>query len=161
METPSLKYFKAENANRLIAGQQFEIVDQIAGTLIGVLSADGKLADELTALAKDPKSAVKEITGAQYAEYRKKKAPGFENLTHSNHPFPVAPSGTTAQVTSTPIKGQGALLVPNGNVPPPEPEGAELETAADAIQVSAVQAPETAAEQPISNPSGKQKKQRS
>src|SRR6185503_16301896 len=104
MET---RYFRAENANRLIAGVKFEIVDVVAGTPVGILAADEELGAQLGELAKNPAEAVTEITEEQYREALVKKMPNLAQLPHSNPPL---------SSPSVPIKGAGkAVVQPEGS----------------------------------------------
>jgi hypothetical protein len=74
-------FFRCENANRLIEGVKFEPIEHIMGTLIGVYqSSDPETAKKLQKYAKDPKSAVEEISEERYVSELKKKSPRIKGL---------------------------------------------------------------------------------
>jgi hypothetical protein len=125
------KFFRAENANRFIAGLRFETTEILAGTQIGVHAGQGEKLPELVKLAANPRSGVTEITEAEYIAALKKKAPALGNLNHTNNISPA--------VDQVAIKGAGAQVVQEGNVTRmPEKK---LETVADALQMNVVKPP--------------------
>lgn len=80
------KYYLAHNAGgRKIGGQQFEIIDIFNGTAIGIFEATTEAQQkDLDALAKDPASAVTELTKDEYLAESKKKTSNLNNFPHSN-----------------------------------------------------------------------------
>lgn len=75
-----MKYFRAYNANRTIAGVRFEIVENFAGTMVGVFATD----DQTLAARIAKEKAVQEISAQEYDDYLKKKAPHLREFAHSN-----------------------------------------------------------------------------
>jgi len=155
MAAEGVRFFRAENANRDIAGVRFELVDVVAGTLIGVMAAEGELAAALDALlpanaqviGEDGKptgelvnegkpeaewmnpNALYEIDEAKYLELRQKKIPGLASSPHSNQlPF-----------SETHLKGDGLVVLSSAPGEPGTPAtGRILETAEEAVAVGKV-----------------------
>lgn len=122
------RYFRAENAaNRRIGGAEFEKVDVVCGTVIGVLAAEGALADTLASLSKNPGNALEEITEEQYAQAVQKKMPSLASL----------PFSTPSSPTAAPIKPLAKPAVVQDGSPAPAAEKV-LEKAEDAIALGEV-----------------------
>lgn len=109
-----MKFFFAENINsrQIVTPNKrqikFESIGQFAGSFRGIFKAD-KPDDEagLTELAKDPKSAVREITEAEYEDYAKKKAPTSPNY----NPLPRPEDKIVPTPPAPAIISSGAVLV--------------------------------------------------
>ncbi len=91
------KYYEAQNAGRVIGGEQFEVTEIFGGTAFGVFAATTEAQQAtLSKIAADPKSAVTEITEAEYQNALKKKAPslsGFPTSTQSMPPVALKAAG--------------------------------------------------------------------
>lgn len=121
------KYFRAENANRRIAGVNFDLVDVVCGTVIGVLAAEDPLASEVETIAGNPANAVEEISEEQYLAALQKKIPSLASSPASSPPSSPSPA---------PVKGTGQVVVQDGS---PEPVAERvLEKAEDAITLGPV-----------------------
>lgn len=123
-------YFRCENANRLIEGIKFEPIEHAMGTLRGVFQAesDSDIAKAIKKALKDPKSAVEEISEADYVAELKKKVPAFRDSQHSNTPYRPEPVS---------LKGNGrAVVAPEGNPTVKVEKG--LEKVEDAIKTGTV-----------------------
>lgn len=100
--TPMPKYFHARNAMRNIAGVQFQIYANRAGTAFGVYEAttDAEIA-ALTLEAQNPRSAVEEITEEAYTSAIKKKPRSINGVQTLNRPIvPVNPLQGLAQAVA-------------------------------------------------------------
>lgn len=124
------KFYLAHNAGRIIGGERFEIVEIIGGTALGVFQANdeqAKLIDPIVA----QNLGVSAISEGEYDNLRKKKAPTFKDLAHSNRPTPqarlsqvagvVLPNGIKAEADdSVKLETVEAALENVGKVAPPE-----------------------------------------
>lgn len=98
------KFYHAENAGREIAGERFEVFDVFGGTAHGVFQTDNpKQQTALDAVVLNPKSAVTEITAAEYQNYLKKKAQDLSS-------FPVS----TQSIRSANLKSPAGVVVEGG-----------------------------------------------
>ena len=133
------KYYRAENAaRREIGGVLFELVDNIAGTILGVYATD--IEDEQTKLdaaCAVPTNAVKEIPLVQYEGYVKKKLPGL---------------GTSNALAPRPVSAPNqAAVVPQVEAPKletPSVDPAVVVASPDEFKVGAVDAPTPPPEPP-------------
>ena len=102
----SKKFYRAENAGRIIAGVGFDVYDVIAGTAVGIYATEDEATQKaLDEVAANPRNGVSAISEADYTLYLSKKVLSFSN----NKPLSV--SGQTP-LTSAPLKGAGAVVVP-------------------------------------------------
>lgn len=127
------KFYHAQNANRTIAGQRFEVYSTIGGTAWGVLATtEDAVVKELDQLVQDPKSAVTAIDEAEYEASVKKKLPSFVTLN---------PSATISAPKPEPasIKGSGAAVVTEEPVAPVVEIKTVVETTEDALKLAEVE----------------------
>ena len=134
------KFYHAENARRTFGvtvkkdaasgqiirspGIFFEGYDIIAGSLFGVYKTDD--ASEiaiLDALVKDRKSAVTEISEAEYTSTLQKKTLALQSSEPSNR----------ASAPAQPLKGPGAVVVEEPSAPAVKEKA--IETTEDALKV--------------------------
>jgi hypothetical protein len=161
------KYFHAENSNRKITVDKleftFEPYEVFGGSWMGVYKAERE--DEsaaLSSLTADPKTAVTEISAAEYDKLRKKKAVtsyGLKSLEQASNapkaapapvaapaestkaPEPPAPAALAPSVLDRPLTGETAAVVLAEPVTGESDEGptaSEL-SADDAVKVGEVQ----------------------
>lgn len=138
-----MKYYYAIDARRLIAGVLFNIYDLVAGTAVGVYATDKpEEIEALDKLAAVPDSSVRAIDKAEYDAAMEKKT-----LTHAWQPS-ISWSPPSVPM-STPLKGQGAVVVdePADDIEPPVEIKQTVQSVQDALQVAQVQP--TAAEKPV------------
>lgn len=128
-----MRYFRAENANRAIAGVQFEIVYGLAGTAVGVYAAEEPKASEIAALMADPRNALTELTEAEYLAELQKKT--FSSVGSSDswkpQPHPAAqvsvalkgpPPAKPVDEEPVPVVKEVAEVVKVEELPPAPPE---------------------------------------
>jgi len=104
-----MRYFFAENSNRLICGVRFEVLDNFGGTIRGVYATD----DE--ALAKrlaEATTGVGEISAEEYESRRKKKAHTIGSFPNSN---PQSPQQGQAA-----LKAKAVVVAESGATQTPE-----------------------------------------
>lgn len=144
-----IKYYRAENAGRIIAGIVFTIYDIVAGSAVGVYATEDKSQIEaLDNLTKDPKSAVTEISQADYdsAIEKKKLTHVSEAWNYLSPPQPQAP---------THLKGRGVVVVsdePAEEVEAPVEIKEHVESVDDALKVGQVSPPAPEQVEPVSEP---------
>lgn len=121
------KYYRLENANRLIAGIAFEPVEVFAGMLIGVYQADTEEdINKLDGAASDPASGVEELTSEQYLSHLQKKTPSLTRLQISKE----------VQPEKSAIKDVGAVVVDGQDIP--QSDNPEIKTVDEALKLEPV-----------------------
>ena len=119
-----MKYFYALNANRTIAGVEFDLVGVLAGTVVGVYATDKP--ETITALEALSGSGVLALTEEEYQ--LKKKAVRISDFS--------APPSLSVRSPGVPIKAGGVLLDAG------RPSSSDVEiTPEDALKVAAVNLP--------------------
>lgn len=126
------RYYYAQNASQSKAGLQFELIDVLGGTVVGVYKAAA--AAEIAALESlraDARSGVEEISEEIYLLKKKIKPTAFNSYQQSSPTIqPIAQ-----------IKAGGVLLADGKPPPKPVVESKEIKTVEEAVVVEKVELP--------------------
>lgn len=146
-----MKYYHAENANRIIAGLIFNTYDTIAGSHFAVHATEDEAEIKaLDDLVKDKKSAVTEISEAEYVKCTQKKTTA--TVDNSKHYRQLS----ALRNENASLKGTGAAVVSNEPVEEaPVAVAGPVESVDAALQVGDVnpaESPETVSESAAPEP---------